>query len=203
MRAVAKGIPWMQLCQRSSSLSAGFDNPNLVSTGGLVPVLALAKRAGLRRLTDEYLTVPTDKGAHAGSKVGALVAGMNAGADSIEDMNPLRHGGMAGLFAGTYAPSTRTADVVARIHCRWVAGTNYGAICPTNPSHLEESVGIVACVEAAEEIQRIGDSCCRGPRPDDSDQRCVTQVQWEGADVTPRAWCDQPVSANVADGRLR
>ena len=121
MRAVAKGIPWMQLCQRSSSLSAGFDNPNMVSTGGLVPVLALAEQAGLRRLTDEYLTVPTDKGARAGSKVGALVAGMIAGADGIEDMNLLRHGGMAGLFARTYAPSTRAAHVVARIHCRWVA----------------------------------------------------------------------------------
>ena len=122
----------MQRRHRSSSLSSGFDNPNMVSTGGLVPVLALAEQAGLRRLTDEYLTVPTDKGAHAGSKVAALVAGMVAGADSIEDMNLLRDGGMPGLFAGTYAPSTRTADVVARIHCRWVAGTNYGAICPTN-----------------------------------------------------------------------
>jgi hypothetical protein len=47
-----------------------------------------------------------DRGAHAGSKVASLVAGMIAGADSIEDMNLLRHGGMARLFAGAYAPST-------------------------------------------------------------------------------------------------
>jgi hypothetical protein len=77
-----------------------------VSAGGLVPVLALAERVGLRALAAEHLTVPTDKGAHAGSKVAALVAGMVAGADSIEDMDLLRHGGMAGLFTGIYAPST-------------------------------------------------------------------------------------------------
>ena len=37
--------------------------------------------------------MPTDKGANAGAKVSALVAGMVAGADSIEDMALLRHGG--------------------------------------------------------------------------------------------------------------
>ncbi len=77
-----------------------------MSAGGLVPVLALAERAGLRALADQRLTVPTDKGAHAGSKVAALVAGMVAGADSIEDMHLLRHGGMGRLFTGTSAPST-------------------------------------------------------------------------------------------------
>jgi hypothetical protein len=77
-----------------------------VSAGGLVPVLALADRAGLRALAEEHLTVPTDKGAHAGSKVAALVAGMVAGADSIEDLDLLRHGGMDRLFTGIYAPST-------------------------------------------------------------------------------------------------
>ena len=96
----------MQLSHRSSSLSARFDEASLVSAGGLVPVSGLAERAGLRALAEEYLTVPTDKGAHAGSKVAALVGGMVAGADSIEDMDLLRHGGMTRLFTGTYAPST-------------------------------------------------------------------------------------------------
>lgn len=36
----------------------------------------------------------------------SLVAGMLAGADSIEDMNLLRHGGMKRLFERVYAPST-------------------------------------------------------------------------------------------------
>ncbi len=83
-----------------------FDDPSLVSSAGLVPVLALADRAGLRELVDEQLTVPTDKGANAGLKVASLVAGMVAGADSIDDMALLRHGGMGRLFARIYAPST-------------------------------------------------------------------------------------------------
>jgi hypothetical protein len=83
-----------------------FDDPNLVSAGGLVPMLALAESAGLRDLADEHLTVPTDKGANAGLKVASLVGGMVAGADSIDDMALLRHGGMGRVFARAYAPST-------------------------------------------------------------------------------------------------
>ena len=83
-----------------------FDDPNLVSSAGLVPMLALADRAGLRELAQEHLTVPSDKGANAGWKVASLVAGMVAGADSILDMAVLRHGGMVRLFTRIYAPST-------------------------------------------------------------------------------------------------
>ena len=50
--------------------------------------------------------MPTDKGANAGSKVASLVAGMVAGADCIDDMALLRHGGMGRVFARAYAPST-------------------------------------------------------------------------------------------------
>ncbi len=46
------------------------------------------------------------KGANAGTKVESLVAGMVAGADSIDDMALLRHGGMGRLFTACYAPST-------------------------------------------------------------------------------------------------
>lgn len=83
-----------------------FDDPNLVSAAGLVPMLRLAQHAGLDRLARSRLSVPTDKGANAGGKVMALVAGMLAGADSIDDMNVLRHGGMGRLFDRAYAPST-------------------------------------------------------------------------------------------------
>ena len=96
----------MQLCHTFSQSSVRFDEPTLVSSAGLVPLVALAGRAGLQRLADGQLTVPGDRGAHAGAKVSALVAGMLAGADSIEDMSLLRHGGMGRLFTGLYAPST-------------------------------------------------------------------------------------------------
>jgi hypothetical protein len=82
-----------------------FDDPNLVASAGLVPVLALADHAGLRELADAQLSVPTDRGANAGLKVASLVGGMVAGADSIDDMALLRHGGMARLFARIYAPT--------------------------------------------------------------------------------------------------
>jgi len=71
----------------------------------LVPVVALAASAGLRELADEHLSVPTDKGANAGLKVVSLVAGMVAGADSIDDMALLRHGGLDRVFSNAYAPS--------------------------------------------------------------------------------------------------
>jgi hypothetical protein len=77
-----------------------------VSAAGLLPVMRLAETAGLRRLADTWLSVPTDKGANAGAKVQSLVAGMVAGADSIDDMALLRHGGMNRLFTSCYAPST-------------------------------------------------------------------------------------------------
>ena len=96
----------MQLSHTVRTTSAVFDEPNLVSAAGLVPVLALAEAAGLRALAQQQLTVPTDKGANAGGKVASLVAGMVAGADSIDDMGLLRHGGMGRVFAGAYAPST-------------------------------------------------------------------------------------------------
>jgi hypothetical protein len=96
----------MQLCHMRAATSGRFDDPNLVSAAGLVPVLALADAAGLRGLTDEHLGVPGDKGANAGLKVASLVAGMVAGADSIDDMAVLRHGGMGRVFVRAYAPST-------------------------------------------------------------------------------------------------
>jgi len=96
----------MRLSHMVPVVAASFDEPNLVSCAGLVPVMGLAARAGLADLADRYLTVPSDKGANAGGKVSALVAGMVAGADSIDDMALLRHGGMARLFERTYAPST-------------------------------------------------------------------------------------------------
>ena len=72
----------MKLCHTRAATSAVFDDPNLVSAAGLVPVLALADSAGLARLAGEHLSVPGDKGANAGLKVASLVGGMLAGADS-------------------------------------------------------------------------------------------------------------------------
>ncbi len=96
----------MQPCHRLAATSAVFDDRNLVSSSGLVPALGLARSAGLHELAQRHVSVPTDKGANAGLKVCSLVAGMVAGADSIDDMALLRHGGMSRVFKNAYAPST-------------------------------------------------------------------------------------------------
>src|SRR5450756_2197693 len=75
------------------TVSAGFDDPNLVSCAGLIPVMALAERVGLHDLTCAHVRVPGSTGSNADVKVAALVAGMVAGADSIDAMDLLRHGG--------------------------------------------------------------------------------------------------------------
>jgi hypothetical protein len=85
---------------------ASFDDPNLVSHAGLVPVMALAGRAGLPDLVAEHVRPGGECGVNAHLKVPALVAGMAAGADSIDDMDVLRHGAMSTLFGGIRAPST-------------------------------------------------------------------------------------------------
>jgi hypothetical protein len=85
---------------------ASFDDPNLVSRAGLVPVMALAERAGLPQLLTEHVRPGGECGVNAALKAGCLVAGMAAGADSVDDMGLLRHGAMDVLFAGVRAPST-------------------------------------------------------------------------------------------------
>ena len=106
IHSARKGISEVQLSHTAKATSAVFDDPNLVGSAGLVPVMRLAAGAGLSDLADRLLSVPSDKGANAGAKVASLVAGMVAGADSIDDLAVLRHGGMGRLFTRIYAPST-------------------------------------------------------------------------------------------------
>lgn len=89
-----------------SRAAAVFDDPNLVSCAGLRPVLALAAGCGLHALVAERVRIDVPGGVNASVKVPALVAGMVAGADSIDDMDLLRHGGMGRLFTDARAPST-------------------------------------------------------------------------------------------------
>ena len=79
-----------------------FDDPNLVSSAGLVPALRLAESAGFYDLLDG-LSV---RSPNAAAKAACVVGGMLAGADSIDAMDLLRHGGMTRLFGGVRAPST-------------------------------------------------------------------------------------------------
>jgi hypothetical protein len=96
----------VRLLHSLAKTRASFDDPNLVSQAGLVPVMALAERAGLADLVAEHVRPGGECGVNPHLKVACLVAGMAAGADSIEDMGLLRHGAMRALFGGVRAPST-------------------------------------------------------------------------------------------------
>jgi hypothetical protein len=101
-----EGTRQVRLLHTLAKTHASFDDPNLVSHAGLVPVMALAQRAGLGDLVAERVRPGGACGVNAAVKVGCLVAGMAAGADSIDDMDLLRHGAMSELFGGIRAPST-------------------------------------------------------------------------------------------------
>ncbi len=77
--------------QASHKVSAVFDDSNLIGSAGLVPVMRLADRARLHDLLREHLSVPCP---NAPVKAAGIVAGMLAVADSIDDLNVLRHGGI-------------------------------------------------------------------------------------------------------------
>ncbi|WP_405680163.1 IS1380 family transposase [Streptomyces sp. NBC_01238] len=99
----------MQSSHAAARVSARFDDPNLVGYGGLAPVVRLAERCGLPALVDEHVRLPASTdgtGAFPAAKLMSLVGGMVAGADSIDDMDRLRHGGLPRLFSGVRAPST-------------------------------------------------------------------------------------------------
>ena len=73
----------MRLLHSEANTSAQFDDPNLVSCTGLVPVTRLAQRCDLAALVGEHLKVTIAVGANAPLKVGMIV-----GADSIDDLVP-------------------------------------------------------------------------------------------------------------------
>jgi hypothetical protein len=137
-----------------------FDDPNLVSVAGLVSVLALAQRAGLADLAGVHVSVPGDKGANAGLKVASLVAGMVAGADSIDDMALLRHGGMGRVFARAYAPSTLGSFLRAFTfgHVRQldaVASRFLTALAAQAPQVLGEGTGARVLVDVDDTIIEV------------------------------------------------
>lgn len=81
-----------------------------MSCAGLAVVMGLAEQAGLSELLVERVRLASRRVASAGvnpaGKVTAIVAGIAAGADSIDDMQVIRSGRMPRLFCGVYAPAT-------------------------------------------------------------------------------------------------
>jgi Transposase DDE domain group 1 len=90
--------------------SAVFDERNLVSAAGLVPVLELAEQTGLSELIGEHVDLPSTRvksgAVNPAGKLTAIIAAMACGADSIDDAGVLRAGGTPRVFDEVYAPST-------------------------------------------------------------------------------------------------
>lgn len=100
----------MQVSHRFAASSAVFDDEHLVSCAGLVPVMTLAEQTGLSALLERTVRFSCERvrsgAANPAPKLTTLIAGMCAGADSIEDLDIVRSGGMKTLFDDVHAPST-------------------------------------------------------------------------------------------------
>jgi Transposase DDE domain group 1 len=100
----------VQVSHTFTPQSAVFDEDNLVSSAGLVPVMALAEQAGLTRLLGNKIHIESTRvksgAANPAPKLATLIASMCAGADYIDDVDLVRAGGMKILFGRVYAPST-------------------------------------------------------------------------------------------------
>ena len=99
----------MQSSHAATAVDVAFDDPNLIADAGLVPVVASAEQVGLPGLVTEHVRITgadNSAGANPAAKVMSLLAGMVAGADSIADVDRLRHAGNRLVLGGTRAPST-------------------------------------------------------------------------------------------------
>src|SRR5882757_4278923 len=96
----------MRSSHTPAAVSAEFDDPNLVSCAGLIPLIRLAENIGLADIDEDTVHLGGPAGANPGAKISTIVAGMAAGADSIDDLDITRHSAMTTLFTGTRAPST-------------------------------------------------------------------------------------------------
>ncbi|MBE1608634.1 IS1380 family transposase [Actinopolymorpha pittospori] len=100
----------MKLPHSWSKAAPLFDDERLVSCAGLVPVMGLAERTGLSEVILSKVAIWATRVASAGAnpagKLTSIIAGMAAGADSIDDLDVVRSGGMPRLFGDVYACAT-------------------------------------------------------------------------------------------------
>lgn len=96
----------MRSSHTTGSVSVTFDDDSLVSCAGIVPAMRLAENIGLGELIKQRVDLGIPVGANSDAKALSIVAGMVIGADSIDDLDVIRHGAMPRLFNRLRAPST-------------------------------------------------------------------------------------------------
>ncbi|MFI8087968.1 hypothetical protein ACIF9R_06565 [Streptomyces sp. NPDC086080] len=87
----------MRVFHSPAAQFAAFDDLDRVAHAGLVPTMRLAERCGLPRLAAEQVKLTGARngaGTAADAKALSIVGDMIAGADSIDDLDVLRPGGL-------------------------------------------------------------------------------------------------------------
>ncbi len=110
-QASAKEVLHVQPSHTAATIGAAFDDPGLIASAGLVPLVAPAEAVGLPALASTHDGDPPDRGANADLTAMSLAAGMRAGADLIQDKSLLLawapgHDAMGKAFDYCCAPST-------------------------------------------------------------------------------------------------
>ncbi len=84
-------------------------------------MMALAEQTGLPDLLEQRVVFRSERirsgAANAAPKLTAVIAGMAAGADSVDDLDVIRAGGMKKLFGAVYAASTLGILLREFTHC--------------------------------------------------------------------------------------
>ena len=180
---------------------------------------ALAQRAGLTELVAERVRPGGPCEVNAPVKIGCLVAGMIGGADSIDDMDLLRHGAMDALFSGVRGPSTLGPPAL-------LYPGNVRHLRPAGPGaeragrgHLDASVGAgdrrdrlrggnAASARGTRQLRRRShhqarEAGCTGTimvRMDSAYYAAavITAIRRAGAYFSVTAWMDAKVAAAIA-----
>src|SRR5664280_3429768 len=94
----------MEASHDLTRISTSFDESHLVAHAGLLAPAVLVQRIGLAELVTDTLSLPESVGANSAAKLTTVLAGMLAGADSIDDLDVLRSGATPRLFDDLRAP---------------------------------------------------------------------------------------------------
>jgi len=115
-----KALP-VQVLHGFIASSAVFDDDHLVSCAGLVPVMTLATQTGLPQLLAEKVRIAEPRvksgAANPSPKLATVIAGMCVGADSIDDLDVVRSGGMKAIHVVCPLVTERWSTGVSTTQC--------------------------------------------------------------------------------------
>ncbi|MEV7046462.1 transposase, partial [Amycolatopsis sp. NPDC051061] len=141
-------------------MTARFDDQSVVSHAGLLPLLRLTENVEFADLAAERIRIPGPTGANPDAKLLSIVAGMAAGADSIDDLDVLRTGANDRVFTGIRAPSTlgtflRGFDIGHTTALEALAAQVLTRLARTTGGRLLPGVGDYAIVDLDSKITRV------------------------------------------------